>query len=187
MQKVCSGIEYSGQSARCSRGSFSCSAGRGPLLDERVAFQLRHMLRAVVERGTATAARRIGREVLGKTGTTNDNTDAWFVGASARLLGTVWIGFDDPARNLGPGGDGSQAALPWWLDGLRAAEGQRPAAKVLPPPPAGMEAVRIDRESGLRAAGSGLELWFREGSAPTEQAGAPSPISPDYGRTTREF
>lgn len=165
----------------------AAAAGRGPLLDERVAFQLRHMLRAVVERGTATAARRIGREVLGKTGTTNDNTDAWFVGASARLLGAVWIGFDDPVKNLGPGGDGAHAALPWWLDGLRAAEGKRPAAKILPPPPAGMEAVRIDRESGLRATVSGLELWFREGSAPTEQAGAPSPISPDYGRTTREF
>lgn len=164
--------------------------GGGPILDERIAFQLRHMLRAVVERGTATAARplaRSGREVLGKTGTTNDNTDAWFVGASARLLGVVWLGFDDPAEHLGAGGDGAHAALPWWLAGLRAAEGTRPATAVLPSPPAGMEAVRIDRESGLRAVTSGLELWFREGTAPVEQAGAPSPISPDFGRTTREF
>jgi penicillin-binding protein 1A len=163
------------------------AAGRGRLLDERIAFQLRHMLRAVVERGTATAARRIGREVLGKTGTTNDNTDAWFVGASARALGVVWLGFDDPQRNLGPGGDGAHAALPWWLDGLRAVEGRRPAAPVLPPPPAAMERVRIDRESGLRATAGGLPLWFRTGSAPMEQAGTPSPISPDFGRTTREF
>jgi penicillin-binding protein 1A len=160
---------------------------RGRLLDDRIAFQLRRMLRAVVERGTATAARGIGREVLGKTGTTNDNTDAWFVGASARMLGAVWLGFDDPQRKLGPRGDGAHAALPWWLDGLRAAEGRRPAAKILPSPPAGMEQVRIDRESGLRAAVGGLELWFRTGSAPVEQAGTPSPISPDFGRTTREF
>lgn len=163
------------------------AAGRGRLLDERIAFQLMHMLRAVVERGTATAARRIGREVVGKTGTTNDNTDAWFAGGSARSLGVAWLGFDDPQHNLGPRGDGAHAALPWWLDGLRLVEGSRPARPVLGPPPPEMEQVRIDRESGLRAATGGLELWFRAGSAPMEQAGTPSPISPDFGRTTREF
>lgn len=157
------------------------------LLDERLAFQLQHMLRAVVTRGTATDARGIGREVAGKTGTTNDNTDAWFAGNSARMLGVVWLGFDDPQQNLGPRGDGAHAALPWWLDGLRATEGTRPPRPVIGQVPQGMEQVRIDRESGLRATLGGRDLWFREGSAPTESAGTPSPISPDFGRTTREF
>ncbi|MEZ4363783.1 MAG: transglycosylase domain-containing protein [Kofleriaceae bacterium] len=160
---------------------------RGRLLDERIAYQLRRMLRAVVERGTSTAARRLDREVLGKTGTTNDNTDAWFVGASARMLGVAWLGFDDPRHNLGPRGDGAHAALPWWLDGVRLVEGGRPPAPILGPPPAGMEAVRIDRETGLRARVGGAELWFREGSAPTAETGTPSGVAPDFGRTTREF
>lgn len=163
------------------------AAGRGRLLDERIAFQLQHMLRAVVLRGTATAARGIGREVLGKTGTTNDNTDAWFAGASARALGVVWLGFDDPQHNLGRRGDGAHAALPWWLDGLRLIEGTRPARPVLGAPPGDLERVRIDRESGLRAVTGGLELWFRAGSAPVEEAGTPSPISPDFERTSREL
>jgi penicillin-binding protein 1A len=156
-------------------------------LDERIAFQLQHMLRAVVTRGTATAARGVGREVAGKTGTTNDNTDAWFAGGSARVLGVAWMGFDDPRRNLGPRGDGAHAALPWWLDGLRATEGTRPARPVIGAAPQGMEQVRIDRESGLRATTGGRDLWFRDGTAPTESAGTPSPISPDFGRTSREF
>ena len=160
---------------------------RGRLLDEGIAYQLRHMLRAVVTRGTATSGRRLSREILGKTGTTNDNTDAWFVGSSARALGAVWLGFDDPARNLGRGGDGSHAALPLWIEGLRAVEGSRPPAPILGPPPPSLEQVRIDRESGLRATTGGLDLWLRTGTAPTEQAGTPSPISPDFGRTTREF
>lgn len=160
---------------------------RGRLLDERHAFQLQHMLRAVVERGTASVARRAGRPVAGKTGTTNDNTDAWFVGYSRRLLGAVWLGHDDPRRTLGPKADGAHAALPFWLDGLRALEGDRPAQPVLPAPPAEMERVVIDRETGLRAAGGGLELWFRDGTAPTEQAQAPSGAGVDFERQSREF
>jgi penicillin-binding protein 1A len=163
------------------------ASARGPLLDERIAYQLRRMLRAVVERGTASAARNAGREVLGKTGTTNDNADAWFVGGSARVLGVAWLGFDDPRRTLGRRGEGSRAALPWWLDGLRLVEGSRAAAPVLGAPPNGLEPVRIDRETGLRAALGGLEIWFRVGSAPTGEAGAPSPVRGDISRTAREF
>lgn len=160
---------------------------RGPLLDERIAYQLQHMLRAVVERGTATAARLAGREVAGKTGTTNDNTDAWFIGYSRRVLGVAWLGFDDPKRKLPPHGDGAHAALPLWLDGLRAVEGQRPRQPVLPAPPTGLERVRIDRETGLRAVGGGLELWLREGSAPEAEAQSPSAAPADFDRTSREF
>jgi penicillin-binding protein 1A len=165
----------------------SGAPAQGRLIDERTAYQLQHMLRAVVERGTSTAARRVGREVAGKTGTTNDNTDAWFIGYSARMLGLVWIGFDDPRRNLGPRGDGARAALPYWMDGLRVFEGSRPARVLLPTAPSGLESVRIDRESGMRAASGGLELWFRAGSAPTEYAGSRSTVGPDFGRTAREF
>jgi penicillin-binding protein 1A len=161
----------------------------GQLLDERVAFQLVDMMGAVVARGTASAAATLGRPAAGKTGTTNDNTDAWFVGFTGRELAAVWVGFDDPVHKLGAEGDGAHAALPLWMQAIRAAEGTRPATQVLGPPPAGMEQVAIDRETGLLAApgAGGLALWFRSGTAPTEVAGQPGTSPTDFSRSSREF
>jgi penicillin-binding protein 1A len=165
------------------------AADGGRLLDEAVAFQLADMMAAVVARGTAAAARGLGRPAAGKTGTTNDNTDAWFVGFTGRALGAVWIGFDDPARKLGPTGDGAHAALPLWMQAIREAEGARPALPVPGPPPEGLERVAIDRETGLLAApgAPGLALWLRRGTAPTEVAGQPGTSPTDFGRSAREF
>jgi len=161
----------------------------GRLLDEQVAFQLTDMMSAVVARGTATAAAALGRPAAGKTGTTNDNTDAWFVGFTGRVLGAVWVGFDDPAHKLGPEGDGAHAALPLWMRAVRAAEGSRPPSAVPGPPPDGMERAAIDRETGLLAAPGtgGLSLWFRPGTAPTEVAGQPGTSPTDFGRSSSEF
>ena len=161
----------------------------GQLIDERTAFQLRDMMRAVVERGTAAAASGMGRPAAGKTGTTNDNTDAWFIGFTGRALGAVWIGYDDPLHKLGAEGDGAHAALPLWMKAIRAAEGNRPAVPVPGAAPAEMEEVSIDRESGLRAAAhaGGEALWFRKGTAPTEVAGEPGTSPTDFGRSAREF
>jgi penicillin-binding protein 1A len=161
----------------------------GPPLDPRTAYQLVDMMAAVTTRGTATAARGLGRPSAGKTGTTNDNTDAWFIGFTGRLLGAVWVGFDDPVHKLGHDGDGAHAALPLWLRAVGAAEGHRSPRPVPGPPPAGLERVTIDRESGLRAAtgAGGLDLWFRTGTAPTESAGQAGESATDYGRATREF
>jgi penicillin-binding protein 1A len=156
-----------------------------PVLDPRVAFQTGDMLAAVVARGTATDARRARRPAAGKTGTTNDNTDAWFVGFTGRALAAVWLGHDDPSRTLGPRDDGARAALPLWLRIIDAAEGRRPPQPAVGPPPQGLERVRIDRETGLLAAGGGLDLWFRVGTAPTEVAGRVS--SDDFGRAASEF
>ncbi len=159
------------------------------LLQEPVAFQLTDMMHAVVERGTATAAKGLGRDAAGKTGTTNDNTDAWFVGFTGRALSAVWIGFDDPSTKLGHQGDGAHAALPLWMKAMRAAEGSRPSIELPGTPPADMERVTIDRESGLLAApgAPGAALWFKKGSAPTDVAGSPGTSPTDFGRTSREF
>jgi len=161
----------------------------GQLLDPRTAFQLQDMMSAVVERGTAAAASNLGRPAAGKTGTTNDNTDAWFIGFTGRLLGAVWIGFDDPTTKLGDTGDGAHAALPLWLRAMRIAEGNRPAIAIPGTPPDGMQRVSIDRETGLLAApgSGGLGLWFRNGTAPTEVSGQPGTQSTDFGHATREF
>ncbi len=161
----------------------------GRLIAEPIAFQLVDMMRAVVERGTAAAASKLGRPAAGKTGTTNDNTDAWFVGFTGRVLAAVWIGFDDPSIKLGRRGDGAHAALPLWLRAIRAAEAERPTVALPGEPPAGMERASIDRESGLRAqpGAPGLSLWFREGTAPTETAGNPGTSPTDFDRMSREF
>jgi penicillin-binding protein 1A len=147
------------------------------------------MMAAVVQRGTASDARAIGRPAAGKTGTTNDNTDAWFVGFTGRVLGAVWLGFDDPSNKLDHGGDGAHAALPLWIRAIRSAEGARPDVAVPGTPPAGMERFSIDRETGLLSAPGtpGLGLWFRAGTAPTDVAGTPGTSPTDFGRSAREF
>jgi penicillin-binding protein 1A len=164
-------------------------ASGGRVLDEGVAFQLEDMMSAVVARGTASAAASLGRPAAGKTGTTNDNTDAWFVGFTGRVLAAVWVGFDDPAHKLGQDGDGAHAALPLWMRAIRAAEGARPKLAIPGPAPDGMERVAIDPETGLLAApgAGGLALWFRSGTAPTEVSGQPGTSPTDFGRSSREF
>ncbi|HUQ07989.1 MAG TPA: transglycosylase domain-containing protein [Kofleriaceae bacterium] len=163
-------------------------AGTSTLVDPSTAFLVTDMLAGVVQRGTATAARALGRPAAGKTGTTNDNSDAWFVGFTGRIVAAVWVGHDTPIVRLGPKDDGARAALPSWMRLVRAAEGSRPA-QPLPAAPPGLERVRVDRETGLRAAahaGGAVDLWFTPGSAPIDVAGAPTTRT-DFSRTAREF
>jgi penicillin-binding protein 1A len=165
-------------------------AAGGALVDARTAFILDDLLTGPVRRGTASAARALGRPVAGKTGTTNDNTDAWFVGFSARLVAAVWLGHDRPAQTLPGRADGAHAALPSWMRLVAAAEGTRPPQPVPGPPPPGLERLRIDRETGLRSApgaGGGLDLWFVLGTGPAERADAPAAAGVDHARTSREF
>ncbi|MBK9034801.1 MAG: transglycosylase domain-containing protein [Myxococcales bacterium] len=165
-------------------------ATRGRIVDERTAFLVRDLLVGVVTRGTARAARALGRPAAGKTGTTNHNSDTWFVGLTADTTAAVWIGHDDPARSLGRGADGAHVALPAWMEIVRAVEGARPPAPVPGPPPVGLARVRIDRETGLLAApggGGALDLWFAPGTAPTERAGTITGAGVDFGRAARQF
>ena len=141
------------------------------VMDERVAFQLKAMLRSAVKRGTGVAAKKLGLPAAGKTGTTNGNTDAWFVGFTDRHVAAVWIGHDDPATPLGRGQDGSHAALPLWVKIMKAVEGQREAGEILANPPDGLTKARIDMESGdLAGRGPGQELFFISGTEPTTTA-----------------
>ena len=160
----------------------------GQLLDARTAFQLQDMMAAVISRGTASAA-AVGRPAAGKTGTTNDNTDAWFVGFTGRALVAVWIGFDDPVHKLGHEGDGAHAALPLWSRAIRAAEGTRPPVPIPGAAPPGLDQVSIDRETGLLSApgSSGLAVWVRTGTGPTEVSGQPGTSPTDFGQSSREF
>jgi penicillin-binding protein 1A len=84
------------------------------------AYVITNLLKGVIERGTGWKARELGRPVAGKTGTTNDYRDAWFIGYTPSLVTGVWVGFDDQ-RSLGPKATGSRAALPVWLDFMKQA------------------------------------------------------------------
>ena len=102
-------------------------------IDERVAYQLVSMMRDVVQRGTGTAAKVLGREdVGGKTGSTNDHRDAWFSGFGGNLVTSVWVGRDDN-RSLGYREYGGKAALPIWIDYMRVALKDVPIAANEPP------------------------------------------------------
>jgi len=108
-------------------------------IDERTAYQLVSMMRDVVQRGTGTAAKSLGREdVGGKTGSTNDHRDAWFSGFGGNYVTTVWVGRDN-FRSLGYREYGGKAALPIWIDYMRVALKDKPIAKN--DPPAGMVQV----------------------------------------------
>lgn len=122
-----------------------------PVLDPRVTFIVRDMMRDVVDRGTATSVRRIlgpGISIAGKTGTTNDNADVWFVGMTQDLVAGVWIGFDKP-RTITPGVAGGSLAAPIWAQMIAdAGAGHGGAPWVVPE---GLIAADLDRASGRLA------------------------------------
>ena len=122
-----------------------------PVVDPAVAFIVRDMLRDVVERGTATSVRNEVPStipVAGKTGTTNDNTDVWFVGMTQDLVAGVWIGFDRP-RTITPGAGGGSLAAPIWAQMVsRAGVGSGGVPWVAP---AGVLSAELDRMTGQLA------------------------------------
>ncbi|MBI4887269.1 MAG: PBP1A family penicillin-binding protein [Acidobacteria bacterium] len=122
---------------------------RERILSEDVAFQMVSMLRDVVDRGTGAAARRHGvtGAVGGKTGSTNDYRDAWFVGFSSSVVVGVWVGFDQPAR-IREGGSGARVALPIWAEFMRGVSQRLPPAPFAPPP--GLHAEQLCPVSHLR-------------------------------------
>lgn len=125
------------------------------------------MMQDVITRGTATKARVLNRKDLaGKTGTSNDQRDAWFNGYNQAIVANVWVGFDNNSK-LGRGEVGGRAALPAWIDFMRVALQDIP--DVPPEMPAEMITMRIDAATGLPAtAGSSNTLFeiFRPGFAP---------------------
>jgi penicillin-binding protein 1A len=121
---------------------------RRPVISEGVAFQMVSMLGDVVDVGTGAAARTLGVRypVAGKTGTTDDFKDAWFIGFSSSLVAGVWVGFDQPAT-IGPDGYGARYALPIWADFMSKAARLR--APVPFRVPTTVEDVRLCRVSHM--------------------------------------
>jgi penicillin-binding protein 1A len=129
-------------------------------IDERVAYQLVSMMRDVVQRGTGTAAKVLGREDLGgKTGSTNEHRDAWFSGFGGGIVTTVWVGRDD-FKSLGYREYGGKAALPIWIDYMRVALKDRPITELEPPD--GMIKVSVGAGGQMLPEGSGGNVeWVK--------------------------
>jgi penicillin-binding protein 1A len=115
-------------------------------IDKRNVYLIRTMMQDVIRHGTGRRALQLGRnDLAGKTGTTNDQQDAWFSGYNNDVVTTVWVGFDTP-RPLGSRETGARAALPMWIEYMREALRGRPAATMKQPE--GMVSARIDSTTG---------------------------------------
>lgn len=119
------------------------------VLDTRIHYLIHDMLRDVVLQGTAKRAKELGRtDLAGKTGTTNDQFDAWFSGYHPDIVASVWVGFDQP-KTLGRAEYGGRAALPIWIEFMREALRDVPDTQI--PMPPGVIATRIDPATGAKA------------------------------------
>jgi len=131
-----------------------------------------HIMEGVIERGTATRLRSLGVPLAGKTGTTNDYRDAWFVGFTPDLVVGVFVGFDEP-RSLGRGEAGGRAAAPIFGAFMaEALEGQEVPPFRIPP---GVTLVRVDPGTGMPAEPGGPAILeaFRPGTEPTWTTAGP--------------
>jgi penicillin-binding protein 1A len=143
------------------------------LIRPTTAYLMVSLLKAVVEdkNGTGVRARAVGREVAGKTGTTNGYYDAWFIGFSPQIATGVWVGFDNE-RSLGKGEVGGRSALPIWIDYMRAAHESLPILSFSVPE--GIVFANIDGDTGdLPAKGSKniIRQAYLEGTEPTAAKG----------------
>src|SRR6185436_1655842 len=131
------------------------------------AFVMTHLLRGVVDRGTAARAAALKWPLGGKTGTTNDFTDAWFVGFDPDITVGVWVGHDQK-KDLGPSETGAAAALPIWMDVMKAwidTRAERPTFS----PPANVVVVAVNKSTGSAAEGAtadAIDEVFISGTQP---------------------
>ena len=164
---------------------------REQVLDPMTAYQITSMLEGVVQRGTATVLKSVGKPLAGKTGTSNDYKDAWFIGYSPDLVVGVFIGYDNP-KPMGRGMTGGEIAAPIAGDFFKLALADKAAIPFRVPP--GLTLIPIDRKTGMRSAGNGagtiLEA-FKPGTGPpdtysiigqTDANGQPLTVTPEADR-----
>jgi penicillin-binding protein 1A len=144
--------------------------GAERVIDQRNAFIMNNMMQDVIRGGTGARAMALGRiDLAGKTGTTNEQMDAWFAGFQRHLSAVVWVGYDLP-RTLGEHETGAVAALPIWMSYMGTALKGLP--EELPVAPEGVVAVAINPETGLRdrqAAAPMIEYFYHENVPPEQE------------------
>ena len=159
------------------------------LMDPRIAFVMTHLMTEVVTFGTGHGAKSLGRPAAGKTGTTNDSIDAWFMGFTPHVVTGVWVGYDNQ-KSLGPGETGARAALPIWLSFMKDAVKPYPPMDF--PVPQGVVFENIDPNTGKLAAANSstaIKEAFISGTEPTVEGAAverESKMQSDFFKEDRE-
>jgi penicillin-binding protein 1A len=163
---------------------------RERVLDPMTAFQITSIMEGVPVRGTAAASgiRDLGKHIAGKTGTTNDEKDVWFIGFSPELVVGVFMGYDKP-RHIADRATGGALAAPIFRDFMKVALADKPSVPF--PPPVGIKLIRVNVKTGIRAAPGDAQVIleaFKPGTAPpdgsavvgmTDQDGRPLGVSPE--------
>ena len=136
------------------------------VIDPRNAFVMTSLMQDVVRQGTATKAMQLGRhDLAGKTGTTNDQIDAWFCGFNSKVVAVAWIGFDRP-RTLGGNETGGHAALPIWVNYMGKALNKVPESDY--PVPEGISIIKINLQNGQIDDTGTPEFFYQEFPPPAQ-------------------
>ena len=138
---------------------------RKQIVDPHTAYQMTSILEGVVQRGTATVLKSLNRPIAGKTGTTNEEKDVWFIGYTPDMVVGVFVGFDTP-KPLGKGNTGGAIAAPIFGDFMKEALGDTPPAPFRAP--AGIKRVRVNLKTGLRASADDKDA-IEEAFKPNEE------------------
>ncbi len=149
------------------------------VIDPTTAFLTTHLMQEVVQMGTGAEAARLGKPAAGKTGTTNDSFDAWFMGFTRDLVTGVWVGYDSYEMPLGKYENGGRAALPIWLDYMKRAVAGRPEKGWDPPEPDQIVWAWVDRQTGKllpENSPQSIKEPFRKGTEPQ----ADNPAEPSH-------
>jgi penicillin-binding protein 1A len=167
---------------------------REQVIDAMTAYQITSLMEGVVQRGTATVVREVGKPIAGKTGTTNDEKDVWFIGFSPDIVCGVYMGFDKP-RHIGRLATGGHLAAPIVKDFLKVALVDKPPIPFNVPP--GIKLIRVDAKTGMRAGPGDIKVIleaFKPGTAPPDSYsvigaetanGVPTTGAPDGGNVVR--
>ncbi len=148
------------------------------VLEPAEAYMTTSLLMSVIDHGTGAAAKKLGRPLAGKTGTSNLSKDTWFAGYSTDLTAVVWVGYDD-GKSLGTTETGASAALPAWMAFMKEATEHRPPSEF--PRPPGVKTVTIDTHTGLLPPPGDpdtMDEVFLDGTEPTTETAA----EPDGGK-----
>jgi penicillin-binding protein 1A len=151
-------------------------SGRRQVIEKDTAYLMTSLLESVVQQGTGQRVKALNRPTAGKTGTTNDMYDAWFLGFTREFITGTWVGFDEEAP-LGKTETGAVAAIPIWLGFMKRVEADRPAQVF--EPPEGIVFAKIDAETGLLPVPESRKTifeCFKDGTVPTEVSKRPGEV-----------
>ena len=170
---------WAGIGLKVDRALTWTSSAATQVIEPEIGFLTTKLMRNVVLGGTGTGAQRVGVPVAGKTGTTNDSFDAWFVGFTTEIVTAAWVGYDDYVVPMGRYEQGGRAALPVWVSYMKEAI-KKKTGEFEPPP--GIVFVRIDPKTGMRARadtiGSVREA-YKKGTEPKEFVVRAGEAAPD--------